>query len=174
MCVRLVCSYLVQYVSVSPAARPAGGRTAQRTGSSAMAEALEGYRLTSAAMHPHTDRQLSAESEATAYSSATPSQHAAPGAGTDGDADATAPRLTKALQPASSDVTVAQSSDVDVGVGEERPAYGSGLAVAVAVKHGEDRATATATATTTAAPTTRDHLVAAIMALWRVGDRLDT
>lgn len=172
MCVRLVCSYLVQYVSVSPAARPAGGRTAQRTGSSAMAEALEGYRLTSAAMHPHTDRQLSAESEATAYSSATPSQHAAPGAGTDGDADATAPRLTKALQPASSDVTVAQSSDV--GVGEERPAYGSGLAVAVAVKHGEDRATATATATTTAAPTTRDHLVAAIMALWRVGDRLDT
>jgi hypothetical protein len=112
-------------------------------------------------MHPHTDRQLSAESEATAYSSATPSQHAAPGAGTDGDA-ATTPRLTKALQPASSDVTVAQSSDV----GDERPAYGSGLAAAVAAKHGEDRATATATAATaTAAPTTRDHLAAAIMAL---------
>jgi hypothetical protein len=59
--------YLVQYVRVSPTtALPAGGRTAQSTGSSAMADALELYRRTSPAMQRHTDRQLSAESAATA------------------------------------------------------------------------------------------------------------
>ena len=111
------------------------GKTPQTTGSKAMADALELYRLTSPAMQPHTDRQLSAESAATAYSSATPSQQGVPGAGRSDDA--AAPCLTKPAQPASTDVTVPQSSDDE----DEEPVYSDGLATAVVV-HRDDRAPA--------------------------------
>ena len=92
---------------VFPAANVQGETTPQTPGSSAMAGALELCRRTSLAMQRHTARQLSAESAATAYSPATPSQHGVPGDGS--WAPPPCPR-TNAAQPDSSDVTVPQCS----------------------------------------------------------------
>uniref|UniRef100_A0A0A9E647 Uncharacterized protein n=1 Tax=Arundo donax TaxID=35708 RepID=A0A0A9E647_ARUDO len=100
-----------------------------------MADALELYRCTSPAMHPHTDRQFSGESAATAYSCTTPPQQGVPGAGS---GDAAAPCLTKPPQSASSDVTVPQSSDEE----EEETKYDGLPAATAAAQH--ERATPTA------------------------------